>query len=105
MTVILYLAWVATLVFAVVVGRRLWRWERLLRAARISIAYKGKVKNSATLFDWLQWANRIDKDKTANGQVVYRSGATTVAIIKPAPKGHGKTTHRQVKPDKPRRAA
>lgn len=82
--------------FGVVCGYRLWRWERQLAGARIAIAYKQKVRMQAPLFEWLQWANLLGKDEQSTGRVVYRMGATSVAILKPRP-NHGKTKTRTVR--------
>jgi hypothetical protein len=76
----------------------LWRWERQLTGARMAVAYKGKrVQMQPTLYEMLQWALRLDRDKLNNGQVFYRNGNVTLAILKPAPKTHGQAETKQIK--------
>jgi hypothetical protein len=62
--------------------RELWKWARQCQHARIVVAYKRKVKLNAPLVEWLLWCNNLDKDKDANGRVIYTVGGTTVALIK-----------------------
>ena len=68
----------------------LWKWARQCQGARITVAYKRKVKLDAPLLEWLLWVNMLDKDKDTHGRVVYTVGGTTIAIrkqVKPPRKG------------------
>ena len=69
---------------------RLSRWERLLRRSRIVVAYKGRVKMNRPLLDWLVWARSADKDKQTTGHAIYKMGGTTIAVLEPVAKDHGK---------------
>lgn len=71
---------------------QLYKWERLLRAARIVIYFKGRSQMSPRLIDVLIWAQKLQGDARVNGQVIYKGGQVTVALKKPDPRGHGKTT-------------
>lgn len=62
--------------------RNLWRWAKQCDHARITVAYKGRVKLNAPLTEWLLWCNQLDRDKDATGRVVYVFGGTQVAILK-----------------------
>lgn len=84
---------------AVICILRLRQWDRHLRRARIAIAYKGKVKMSPPLIDWFHWSLAVEKDKQVKGRSVYKMGGTTVAILKPLPKEHGKTETKTVSVD------
>lgn len=99
MEVILALLAVAGWFAAIYLGVRLYRWERQLAGARVAVAYKQKVKMDAPLVDWLKWANMLRRDEQARGRVVYRMGGTSVAILKPRPRSHGKTTTTHRKPE------
>jgi hypothetical protein len=85
--------------FGLVCGLWLWRWEKLLRRSRITVAYKNKVKMNRPLIDWLTWCQRVDKDKHATGQVVFMAGGVRIAVLQPIARNHGKTVTKQV--DKP----
>lgn len=76
---------------------RLYRWERMLRRARIVIFFKGKSKINRPLIDWLRWCQSADKDKEQRGQAVYKMGGTTVAVLQPVSASHGKTVTKPVK--------
>lgn len=84
-------------VIAFVLGLRLYYWEKQLQGARIVIAYKGRTKMNPRLIDWLLWSKQLDSDHRVNGQVVYRNGGTTIAIVKVPLRTHGKTTTTTVK--------
>lgn len=60
----------------------LWRWSKECKGARITIAYKRKVKIDAPLVEWLLWIRQANKDRQSGGRVVYSMGGTDVAIIK-----------------------
>lgn len=96
-TIVLDLLGIIGIVGGVICARQLRRWERQLQGARVVIAYKGKNKMTPRLLDFLRWANQLDSDKALNGQVIYKLGGTTLAIIKPAPKDHGKAQTRTIK--------
>lgn len=81
-----------SLAFSSVVLLRLYRFEQLLKRARIVIAYKGKVKVNRPLDDWLRWCFQADKDRGANGQVMYQLGGTSIAVMEKTAKDHGKIT-------------
>lgn len=81
---------------ALVVLRRLYRWEKQLRGARVAIAYNSRVQMQPTLFEMLGWALKLDGDKRNNGQVFYTRQKLKIAILKPRV-GHGKTRTRKVK--------
>jgi hypothetical protein len=83
--------------FGLYCGWKLRQWEHHLARSRIAIAYKGKVKMNTPLYEWLLWANRLDKDQQSRGRAVYKMGSTTVAILKPQPRTHGKTKTKTVK--------
>ena len=76
---------------------RLYKWERLLRRARIAVAFKGKTKINRPLLDWMTWCRSADKDKHATGQVIYKLGGTTIAVLEPIARSHGKTVTKPVK--------
>jgi hypothetical protein len=81
-------------------GWKLRQWEYLL-TSRIAIAYKGKIKMSPQLIEWLQWSAAMTKDGKENARVVYKLGSTTVAIVVPRGKDHGKTVTKVVKTEVP----
>lgn len=97
----LFILVVATAIIAYILAflfsRQLYQWERQLRGARVKVYFKGRVAMSPRLIDWLHWANTLHGDRKVNGQVVYKQGGTTIAITKPDPRGHGKTTTKTVK--------
>ena len=61
---------------------KLWQWARECQHARITLAYKGKVKLDAPLVEWMLWCRLLEKDKTSRGRTVYTYGGTQVAIIR-----------------------
>jgi hypothetical protein len=71
------------LLFGVRCYVELWRWARQCQHARILIAWKRRVVLDRPLVDYLTWANSLDRDKKANGQVIWRMGQASVAIAKP----------------------
>lgn len=87
--------WIA----ALVAWRQLYRWERQLTGARVLVSYKGRTKMSPRLIDWLKWANTLQGDTRLNGQVIYKMGSTTISILKPLSRGHGKTATKTVAPE------
>lgn len=97
--VILGILCVAAVVVAALCARQLQRWERLLSGARIVIAFKGKNKLTPRLIDFVRWAESLDSDKRVNGQTIYKLGGTTIALIKPDPRGHGKAKTTTIKTD------
>lgn len=78
-------------------ARQLRRWERQLAGARVQVSFKGKALMTPRLLDWLTWCLSIEKDERVNGQVIYKQGGTTIALLKPRPKEHGKTKTRTIK--------
>jgi hypothetical protein len=66
-------------------------WQRTL-TMRIAVAYKGRVKIQAPIREWITWSRSVEKNADRKGQEVFKMGGTTVAILKPLPKEHGKTT-------------
>lgn len=97
LTIVLSVLAIVGFAFGSACGYQLWRWERQLRGARISVTYKGKTKMTPRLLDWLLWANKLEGDKRVNGQVIYQMGGTTIALRKPLPRSHGKTKTRTIK--------
>jgi len=87
-------------IVAFVGWRQLYRWERQLRGVRIQVTFKGKPKMNPRLIDWLRWGLTLQGDKRINGQVVYGQGGTTIALLKPQPRSHGKTKTKTVAPQK-----
>lgn len=79
------------LAFGLLCALRLYHWERIFRRCRIVIAYKGKATINRPLADWAQWARSVDKDKHANGQVIYRGGHVSVAVLEPRQPTKAKT--------------
>lgn len=82
-------------------ARRLYRWEKLLRRSRIVVTSKGKVKMNRAMIDWMMWAQSIDRDKHANGQVVYVDRGVSIAVLRPVHRSHGKAKTRVVKTEMP----
>lgn len=76
---------------------QLYRWEQLLKRSRVQVRYKGKPKMTPRLLDWLVWAQRLDSDKAVSGQVIYSQGGTVIALMRPLPKDHNKTTTKEKK--------
>ncbi|MDE2101936.1 MAG: hypothetical protein KGL39_32115 [Patescibacteria group bacterium] len=60
----------------------LWKWAKQCQNARIVIGYKRKVKRDAPILEYLLWTNLLDRDRDANGRVMYSLGGTTIALIK-----------------------
>lgn len=60
----------------------LYRWAKECQGARITIAYKRKVKIDAPLVEWMLWIRQANKDKSTGGRIVYSVGGTQVAILK-----------------------
>lgn len=85
--------WCAAIMF----GVKLYRWERLLQLSRVAVSFKGKRAMTPRLIDWLVWAQRLQSDKKVNGQVIYKQGGTTIALMQPPPKEHGKTETTTIK--------
>jgi hypothetical protein len=74
----------------------LYRWERLLRGARIAISYNTRPQMQPTLLDLLNWAKLLDKEKDVdvknrlvNGKTFYRNGKMSVSIVRPRAGKHG----------------
>ena len=97
----LFIAVVLVLAVPCAVGgicaHKLYQWEHLLQQSRVAVSFKGKRQMTPRLIDWLVWAQRLEGDKNVNGQVIYKQGGTTIALMKPAPKDHGKTVTTTVK--------
>lgn len=96
MAIVSYLIGLVGLAAAGFFGYRLWRWERILKGARIVIQYKGKTKMSPRLFDWMVWVDSLEGNARVRSRSVYKIGGTTISITKPMPLGHGKTKTRTV---------
>lgn len=93
------IGWIGFMLFA----RQLYRWERQLKRARVAVSFKGKRQMTPRLIDLLVWATRLEGDKKVNGQVIYKQGGTTIALLKPLPKEHGKTTTKTIREGEPAR--
>lgn len=63
-------------------ARRLYRWETLLSRARVKVYFKGKTAMTPRLLDLVLWADKLQKDKQVNGQVIFKQGGTTIALAK-----------------------
>lgn len=96
-SIIICIIGLAGLTLGLACAWQLRRWERHLTGVRVQVSYKGKAKMTPRLIDWLKWALSLEGDKRINGQVVYAQGGTTIALMKPAPREHGKTTTKTVK--------
>lgn len=83
--------------FGMFFAYKLREWERCLKGARIAIFFKGRSRMQPSLFEWLRWAQAVERSKTERGREVYKMGGTTVAILQPRHKSHGKSETRQVK--------
>jgi hypothetical protein len=90
--------------FAIRCYRELWKWARQCQYARIVVAHKNRVRLNAPLVEWLLWCNQLDKDKDANGRMVYSLGGTSVSIIKKTGVPTGRL-RRMVKSTRPARVA
>lgn len=97
LTILLDILGIMGWLVALVCARQLYRWERQLTGARLRVSFKGRTQMTPRLIDWLRWANTLQGDKRVNGQVVYKQGGTTIAIVKPLPRDHGKTVTRTIK--------
>lgn len=99
-TVALAVVTVCSLAFGLVAMRQLYRWERQLRGVRVQVTFKGRVTMTPRLLDWLKWGLTLEGDKQVNGQVIYKQGGTTIALLKPS--DHGKSKTRKVAAEDPK---
>lgn len=102
MTVVALAIGVFGLGFGLVCGWQLYRWERQLQRVRIAVFYKGKSQMTPRLIEWLKWGLSLERDKGVKGQAIYKMGGTTISLLKPVPKDHGKTEHRTITPEQKR---
>lgn len=80
--IILLIITAVSLIAAILFGYRLYRWEVLLSRARVKVYFKNRVAMTPRLIDILTWCNELQKDKALNGQVIYKQGGTTIALVK-----------------------
>lgn len=88
LSIILDIAGLIGVLFGARCYLELYRWARQCQGARIVVTAKRKVQLGAPIVQWLEWCNMLEGDEKANGRVVYRNGAFTVAILRKPGAGH-----------------
>lgn len=90
----------AAFALACALAFRLYRWEKVLRFARITFYYKTRPVMSPRLIDVLQWALVMDRDTLVKGYAFFKRDKVTVALKRAIVTQGSKTqvTHRSSTP-------